>query len=123
MPVKTLVEKYFDAVNNHKWDQLAEVFHPDVTLRHGMTLHTEGREKAVKLLKAVVGQFEEHEDRPTRYVIDGNVAAIEIQFTGNRPQGETMSFEAVDIIDTDGSSITKVVSWYDSAEVLPLIQG
>jgi ketosteroid isomerase-like protein len=123
MPVKALIEKYFHAVNNHKWEELAEVFHPDVTIQHGMTLNTHGKEKAVRLLKAVVGQFEEHEDRPTRYVIDGDVAAVEIRFTGRRSKGEPMTFEAVDIIDTDGQSITRVVSWYDTAEVLPLIKG
>jgi ketosteroid isomerase-like protein len=123
VPVKALVETYFDAVNNHKWEQLADVFHPDVTIQHGMTLHTQGREKAVRLLQAVVRQFEEHEDAPTRYVIEGDVAAVEIRFTGRKPEGEPISFDAVDIIDTDGESITRVVSWYDTAEVLPLIQG
>ncbi len=123
MPVRTLVERYFDAVNNHKWEQLADVFHPDVTIQHGMTLSTQGREKAVRLLQAVVRQFQEHEDVPTRYVIQGDVAAVEIRFTGRRPEREPISFDAVDIIDTDGQSITKVVSWYDTAEVLPLIKG
>lgn len=123
MPVKALVEKYFDAVNNHKWEQLADVFHPDVTVQHGMTLSTQGREKAVRLLQAVVRQFEQHEDVPTRYVIDGDVAAVEIRFSGRRPDGRALNFDAVDIIDTDGDSITRVVSWYDTAEVLPLIKG
>lgn len=123
MPVRALVDTYFDAVNNHKWEQLADVFHPDVTIQHGMTLHTHGRVKAVHLLQAVVRQFEEHEDAPTRYVIEGHVAAVEIRFTGRKPGGEPITFDAVDVIDTDGSSITRVVSWYDTAEVLRLIRG
>jgi ketosteroid isomerase-like protein len=123
MPVRTLVEKYFDAVNNHKWEQLADVFHPDVTIQHGMTLNTQGRDKAVRLLQAVVRQFEKHEDLPTRYVIEGDVAAVEIRFSGRRRDGKPLSFDAVDIIDTDGESITRVVSWYDTAEVLHLIKG
>lgn len=123
MTTRTLVQKYFDAVNNHDWDQLVEVFHPDVTVQHGSTLSTSGRGRAVKLLQAVVAQFAEHEDRPTRMLVDGNVAAVEIAFTGTLPNGLALAFEAVDIIDTDGDAITRVVSWYDTAEVLPQIRG
>lgn len=122
MPTRTLVEKYFDAVNNHKWEQLAEVFGPEVVVQHGSTLSTSGRDRAVKLLKAVVAQFDQHHDRPTRVLVDGNVAAVEIAFTGTLPGGAALSFEAVDIFDTDGESITKVVSWYDTAEVLPRLR-
>ena len=118
-----LVDRYFDAVNHHKWDELAELFHPEVTIQHGMTLSTTGREKAVKLLSAVVRQFAEHEDIPTRTLVDGHVAAIEIRFVGAKADGTPIEFDAVDFIDTDGTHVTKVASWYDTAAVLPLIQG
>lgn len=123
MTTQELVDKYFDAVNNHRWDQLGELFHPDVIVQHGMTLSTTGREKAIKLLAAVVGQLAEHEDTPTRTLIDGNVAVVEIKFTGARADGTAVEFEAVDVIDTDGVLITKVASWYDSAAVLARING
>jgi ketosteroid isomerase-like protein len=123
MSTRSLVERYFDAVNAHDWDQLAEVFHADVTVRHGATLSTSGRDRAVKLLKAVVAQFAEHEDQPTRVLVDGNVAVVEIAFTGTKPDGTQLAFEAVDVIDTDGECITQVVSWYDTADVLPRIRG
>jgi fatty-acyl-CoA synthase len=123
MSTQRLIDTYFDAVNNHKWDQLTEVFHPEVRIQHGMSLSTTGREKAVKLLTAVVKQFDTHEDIPTRTLIDGNVAAIEIRFEGTKQDGTPLEFDAVDFIDTDGTHITKVVSWYDTAVVVPLIKG
>lgn len=118
-----LVDRYFDSVNNHRWEQLAEILHPEVTIQHGMTLRTTGREQAVKLLSAVVRQFAEHEDIPTRTLVDGDVAAIEIRFVGAKPDGTRLEFDAVDFIDTDGTHITKVASWYDTAAVLPMIKG
>jgi predicted SnoaL-like aldol condensation-catalyzing enzyme len=123
MSTQVLLDKYFEAVNQHKWDQLAEIFHPEVTVQHGMTLTATGRDKAVRLLTAVVKQFATHEDIPTRTLVDGNVAAIEIRFEGTKPDGTAVEFDAVDFIDTDGTHITKVASWYDTAAVLALIKG
>ncbi|MDT9591653.1 nuclear transport factor 2 family protein [Nocardioides zeae] len=122
-PVRALAERYFAAVNGHDWEALAAVLHPDVEVRHGMSLSTTGSEKAVRLLTAVVAQFEEHEDRPTRYVVDGDAAAVEIEFVGRTRAGAEVAFDAVDVIDTDGSRITRVVSWYDTAVVVPMIKG
>jgi ketosteroid isomerase-like protein len=121
-PSAELVRRYFNAVNNHLWDELAEIFHPDVTVQHGMSLSTSGRAKAVKLLAAVVSQFATHEDRPTRYIVSGDTVAVEIMFTGTLPDGTVLEFPAADLIDTDGKQITRVVSWYDTAVVLPQLK-
>lgn len=123
MTVAALVEAYFDAVNRHDWDQLAGVFHPEVVVQHGASLTAEGRERALKLLGAVVAQFSEHHDRPTRVLVDGSAAAVEVSFTGTLPTGSAVAFDAVDVFDTDGETITRVVSWYDSAVVLPLLRS
>lgn len=123
MSTRALVERYLDAVNTHDWATLEEVFHPDVTIQHGMTLSITGRQDAIRLLSRIVAQFAEHEDRPTRFVVEGDVAAVEITFVGTRSDGTAITFEAADVIDTDGDRITRVVSWYDTAAVLPLIRG
>jgi|SRR5690625_4495595 len=123
MSTQRLIDQYFEAVNEHNWEQLATIFHPDVIIQHGMNMSTQGREKAVRLLTAVVNQFSEHKDIPIRTLIDGDVAAIEIRFEGRIRDGAKIEFEAVDFIDTDGMHITKVVSWYDTAVVLPLIKS
>ncbi len=84
MTTQSLVEEYLGAVNSHDWATLERVFHPDVEIVHGMTLSTTGREKAIKLLTAIVAQFAEHEDRPTRFIVDGDTAAVEITFVGTQ---------------------------------------
>ena len=58
----------------------------------------------------------------TRLLVDGQAAAVEIAFAGTLPNGKAVAFDAVDIIDTDGESITRVVSWYDTADVLPQLK-
>ena len=123
MSTRSLVEEYFDAVNGHDWEALSRIFHPDVTVRHGESITASGRERAIKLLRAVVAQFEAHHDRPARVLIDGQVATVEVAFTGTLPNGTEVAFGAVDLIDTDGETITRVASWYDTAVVLPLLRG
>lgn len=123
MTTRELIDRYFDAVNQHRWTELESVFHPDVVIQHGMTLSTTGRAAAIKLLTAVVRQFDEHEDRPTRYLVDGTVAAVEIRFEGITRRGTPVAFDAVDFIDTDGAAITKVASWYDTAVVNALVKS
>lgn len=122
-PTRELVESYLDAVNTHQWDVLERIFHPDVTIQHGMSLSTNGRDRAIRLLQAIVAQFTEHEDRPTRFIVEGSTAAVEITFLGTKPDGTEVTFEAADVIDTDGAQITRVTSWYDTAAVIPLIKG
>ena len=117
-----LVTRYFDAVNGHDWDTLAEIFHPEVTIQHGMSLSSTGREKAIKLLAAVVAQFATHEDRPTRQLVAGDAVAVEIEFVGTLPDGTIVEFPAADLFDTDGKQITRVQSWYDTAVVLPRLK-
>lgn len=123
MSTATLVERYFDAINNDKWHDLAAVLHPEVHVQHGMSFSCSGVESAVRFYQAIIRQFNEHEDRPTRIVVDGNTAAVEITFTGTKKDHTPLTFPAADFIETDGQRITRVSSWYDTAVVIPLIKG
>ena len=105
-----LVERYFDVINNDKWDELAALLHPDVRIQHGMSFSCEGIESAVRFYQAIIRQFDEHEDRPTRILVDGTSAAVEITFTGTKTDGTPLTFPAADFIDTDGERITKIFS-------------
>jgi ketosteroid isomerase-like protein len=123
MPTRELVELYFEAVNNDQWDALAALLHPDVSIQHGMSFSSSGTTAALKFYQAIIRQFDEHEDRPTRILVDGNTAAVEITFTGTKTDGTPLAFDAADFIETDGERITRVTSWYDTAVVIPLIKG
>lgn len=122
MTIHSVIETYFKSVNEHDWVRLEEIFDPNVVVQHGMEISAHGSEKAIKLLTAVVRQFEQHEDIPVRTIVDGKAAAVEIEFEGIL-NGQEIRFEAVDFFDINEGRITKVASWYDTAFVLPKIQA
>lgn len=121
--VRDLVERYFAAVNARDWDAFAATLHPEVTIRQGDLLGAAGVDAVTRLYRAIVAQYDEHEDRPTRMLVDGPWAAVEITFTGRLVGGAPLTFPAFDVIEVDDDRIRTVSTWYDTAVVVPLITG
>jgi fatty-acyl-CoA synthase len=120
-----LIERYFAAVNSRDWAGLAAVLHPDVSVRHMSLLSADGIPAVVRLYRAILEQYREgeHEDRPTRILVAGDVAAVEITATVVKKNGTALTFPAVDIIDIQDGRIRTVRTFYDTAVVVPLITG
>ncbi|MDT9591645.1 AMP-binding protein [Nocardioides zeae] len=121
--VTALVERYFAAVNARDWEALRATLHPDVRIRQGDLLHADGVERVTRLYQAIVAQWDEHEDRPTRILVDGDRAAVEITFTGRRPDGTPVTFPAMDVITVRDGRVLHVSTWYDTEVVVPLVTG
>jgi fatty-acyl-CoA synthase len=121
--VRDLVERYFAAVNARDWEAFAATLHPEVSIRQGELLSASGVEDVTRLYRAIVAQYDEHEDRPTRILVDGATAAVEITFTGRRTDGTPLSFPAFDVIEVEDGVIRAVSTWYDTEVVVPLITG
>lgn len=118
-----LVERYFAAINARDWKALAVLLHPDISVRHGSLLAADGVTAVITLYQKIVGQFPKgaHEDRPTRILVSGDMVAAEITATVARPDGASLTFPALDVIDVDRGLIRKVSTWYDTAVVVPWI--
>ena len=122
---RELVERYFAAVNSRDWAGLAELLHPDVSVRHMSLLSADGVPAVVTLYRAILEQYREgqHEDRPTRILVAGDVAAVEISAAVVKKDGTPLSFPAADIIEFEDGLIRTVRTFYDTAVVVPLITG
>ena len=121
--VVALVERYFAAVNGRDWDAFRETLHPEVTIRQGDLLEAAGIAKVTRLYQAIVAQWDAHEDRPTRILVDGDTAAVEITFAGRRPDGTSVTFPAVDVLGIRDGRVHRVSTWYDTDVVVPLVTG
>ncbi|MFB8387499.1 AMP-binding protein [Microbacterium sp. NPDC055910] len=123
--ITALLERYFTAVNSRDWDALRSVLHPDISIRHADLLESHGVDSVVRLYQAILHQYREgeHEDRPTRILIQGDLVAVEIQATVVKLDGTRVEFPAVDMIDIQDGLIRRVSTWYDTARVVPLIKG
>lgn len=118
-----VVARYFAAINAEDYDALGPVFAPDAVLRAVGGIERHGREEIVAHFPKVLAALPDHHDEPTRAVVgtlDGHpVVTVEIHFTGRSGAGAPVVFDAVDVIDLtpDGSAITSLTTWYDSAAV------
>jgi hypothetical protein len=74
-----------------------------------------GPEQIAAYFDMVLARYPVHHDQPTRTLIDGTTATVEIDFTGELANGAPLTFEAVDVFDLDADGrITKLITFYDS---------
>ncbi|MCD2187273.1 nuclear transport factor 2 family protein [Actinomycetospora soli] len=118
-----VVTRYFTAINAEDYDALGPVFASDAVLRAVGGIERHGRQEIVAHFPKVLAGLPEHDDEPTRAVVgthDGHpVVTVEIRFVGRTPTGAPVGFDAVDVFDLapDGSVITALSTWYDTAAV------
>lgn len=118
-----VVARYFAAINAEDYGALGRVFAPDAVLRAVGGIERRGRDAIVAHFPKVLAGLPEHDDEPTRAVVgtlDGHpVVTVEIHFVGRTPTGALVEFDAVDVFDltADGSAITALSTWYDTAAV------
>ncbi|HVV91671.1 MAG TPA: nuclear transport factor 2 family protein [Solirubrobacterales bacterium] len=108
------IEAYFDGVNAERFDDVAGLFAPDgVLIAPGTRPRREGEIAAY--FAAALAPYPDHRDDPTRVVVAGSTATVEIHFTGRTDSGAPLEFDAVDVFDFDEQGrIVRLSSWYDS---------
>jgi ketosteroid isomerase-like protein len=118
-PRQAALDGYFDGINEERFEDVAALFTPDAELRAPGFPVRRGREEIAAYLAGVLATYPVHRDQPTRTLIAGDTATVEIHYTGELADGTPLEFEAVDIFDfaPDGQ-IASLRTWYDSAAVL-----
>jgi ketosteroid isomerase-like protein len=116
--VRAVVERYFDSVNNDKWDALRELWHPACTTTAVDGEQRHGTEEVLALYPVLLAPFPSHFDDPRRVLVSGDSATVEIHFTGTMHDGRVVEFDALDVFDLEGGLIRRLRYWYDSAPIL-----
>jgi ketosteroid isomerase-like protein len=119
--VPETVRRYFDAVNGEDWDTLATLLHADAELRAVGARPRTGRDEVMTYYFGVFDEWEEHDDRPTRFLVDGDSVVAEIAFEGKTRGGTPVTFDAVDVFDLQDGLVRRLSSWYDIARVRALL--
>lgn len=113
--VRAVLDAYFDGINSERYDEVAALFAPDGELSAPGVRTRRGPEEIAAYFRMVLARYPVHHDQPTRTVIAGSTATVEISFTGELESGAPITFEAVDVFDFDEQGkISKLVTWYDS---------
>jgi ketosteroid isomerase-like protein len=116
--VRDVVLRYFDCVNNDRWAELRELWHPEcvTTPVDGPKRH--GVDEVLELYPLLLQPFPQHLDDPTRILVSGDSATVEIRFTGTTHDGRVVEFDALDVFDLEDGRIRFLRYWYDSAPIL-----
>src|SRR5262249_21429670 len=96
-----LALRYFDCINRGGWDALRALWHDDVEVIAVGARPRRGPDDAAALYPKLFAPWVTHHDEPTRIVVAGDVVTVEVTFTGETPDGRTLTFDAVDVIDVE----------------------
>ena len=116
--VRDVVQRYFDCVNNDTWDAFRELWHPDCVTTPVEGPQRHGIDEVLALYPALLAPFPVHFDDPTRVLVSGSSATVEIHFTGQRQDGRTIEFDALDVFDLEDGLIRRLRYWYDPAPIV-----
>jgi len=114
MSIRDTVYKYFETINNEEFDDLFDLFCKDVVFSCPVDFKVQGVEKIRPFYLNVPKNYPEHEDRPIDVLIDGNRAAVLIQFEGKSASGIPVSFLATDWFTFEGDKIKTLNIFFDS---------
>jgi hypothetical protein len=113
--MSTVLDAYFDGINAERYEDVAALFAVDGELVAPGVEPRRGREAIASYFGMVLARYPVHHDQPTRTVIAGTTAMVEIDFTGELANGAPLTFQALDVFDLDAAGrITRLVTWYDS---------
>lgn len=119
--VRDVVKRYFDCVNTDDWGPFRELWHPDCVTTPVEGPQLRGVDEVLALYPLLLEPFPEHFDDPTRVLVSGDSATVEIHFTGRLRNGEVVEFDALDVFDLEDGLIRRLRYWYDPAPIVAQI--
>ncbi|MGD9986553.1 nuclear transport factor 2 family protein [Pseudonocardia sp.] len=114
---RAVVEGYFAAINADRFDDLADVFAPDVEIHTVGAEPVHGRDAALDHFPALLANYVEHDDRVTRWIEAPGAVVCDIAFRGRLTDGRSVAFEALDVFDVVDGLIVRVCTWFDTHDV------
>lgn len=116
--VRDVVTRYFDFVNNDKWDALRELWHPDCVTTPVEGPQRHGVDEVMALYPEILAPFPIHFDDPCRILVSGDSAVVEIHVTGTMENGRTIEFDALDVFDLKDGQIHRLRYWYNAGPII-----
>jgi uncharacterized protein (TIGR02246 family) len=116
--LERVLHAYFDGLNAEDYAGVAALFAEDGQLAAVGSRPRRGRDEIRSYFEAALRPYPVHRDTPTRILLSGDAATVEITFTGETATGAPLTFDAVDVFDFDADGrIVRLTSWYDSYAV------
>lgn len=115
MPDRTVIEKYFQAMNAEDWEGAREIFVDDAGYHPAGGRRRQGIEEIVAFFPKLFAPWREHVDTPVNIeiLVPGRTARADVHFTGTLHDGREFAFDAVDDFTLRDGRIESVLTTYD----------
>lgn len=108
-----LITRYFACLNEERWGELEQLWTEEARYVAVGTRPRQGPREIVDFCRGLFEPWQTHQDEPSRVLLCGSTATVEVTFTGTTPEGRTITFDAVDVIDFRDGRIQRLSNWYD----------
>lgn len=114
MTTRALVQSYFAAANEERWDDLLELFHEDAVVNVPAVDPKRGHAEIRNFYEAVPRMFGNHYDDPRLILAEGDHAMASIEFTGTSLDGtRRVHFWAADTFHFEAGRIRSLRILFD----------
>jgi ketosteroid isomerase-like protein len=114
--VKALVQRYFAAVNDERWDDVVALFGEDAFLYVSSVAPKHGKEQIRRFYEDIATRFVSHETTIIFLIAEGSRAAVTIRFEGIAADGQTVVTHATDTFTCEGMKIQELRIVFDTAD-------
>lgn len=109
---------YYQAVNDARWTDVADYFHPDAVLHIPSQRPKVGREEILRFYESHGRRFVEHHDEVPLLMVDGDRAMTLVRFDGVDVNGNVVWFWTAGIFTWEGARIREYRVIFDTAQLM-----
>ena len=114
---KAMVYSYYQAVNDGRWQDVADYFHEDAVLLVPSQLPKIGRATILRFYESHGRRFPEHHDDVPLLMLDGNRVMTLVDFNGVDRNGNVVRFWTAGFFTIEGRRIRQYRVIFDTAQL------
>lgn len=123
MDTKDVVHRYYELANAGDWDSWCDLFAADQVMDEQLAGHVEGRETLRAMMKGFPETYESFANRPQRFVVEGEQAAVVSHISGRTKSGESIEAQVCNYFRVVGGEIVYFANFHDSVPFAPVTGG
>ncbi len=116
--IRALVHRYFDLHSRRAWQELLDMFAPDVALIHPVYPKSSGRETVGRFFTEYIpARFLKYYESAPNVIVEANQAAAEWIFEVTRLDGTPATLKGITVLEFDGERIKTIKIFTDPMQL------